>query len=255
MIMIRLCAALLLTFFLLSPSVAGAQELFVLTIPSPPYNYEEDGHVAGMATEVVREAFRRMGIEGKFAMIPWKRGLQMVKNGEADAIFRASLTENRTGYMLFPDEPLDVGEVVAFRRKGSEAAVSVDFTDAQGLRTGIGLGFSYGEAFDKNFKAARFAKVDYGITTQQNMKKLMEDRIDLLFVNKVVGWHTARQLGLEDKVEVATDRQGREVVYVTDDNYLAFSKKTVMPELVARFTETLREIKRDGTYDAIFGGK
>ena len=55
---------------------AWAQYLEVVTEQYPPYNYEEDGQVKGVGTEVVEEVLKEAGIDYNIKVLPWARALK-----------------------------------------------------------------------------------------------------------------------------------------------------------------------------------
>ncbi len=72
----------LFAFALLLAHSVSAQTLTVVTEQYPPYNYEENGKVKGVSTEVVEEVLREAGIDFSIKVYPWTRALKMAEEQE-----------------------------------------------------------------------------------------------------------------------------------------------------------------------------
>ena len=53
----------------------------------PPFEYIENGSSVGINKEIIEEACRRLDVTPVFRQLPWKRALEYVKEGSADAVF------------------------------------------------------------------------------------------------------------------------------------------------------------------------
>ena len=54
----------------------------------PPYNYiSEDGTPTGIDVELAEEAFRRMGYRAEFTIIDWENKTQLLENGDIDCVW------------------------------------------------------------------------------------------------------------------------------------------------------------------------
>ncbi len=60
-----------------SPNFAETLEL--VTLQYPPYEYEENGEVKGLAVEIVKEVFKRLDQPISIKVYPWARSLDNVK--------------------------------------------------------------------------------------------------------------------------------------------------------------------------------
>ncbi len=45
----------------------------LVTLQYPPYEYEEDGEVKGIAVDIITEGFTRLGYEVDITLYPWTR--------------------------------------------------------------------------------------------------------------------------------------------------------------------------------------
>lgn len=49
------------------------EEIIVVTEYWPPYNYEDQGKVTGLSTEIVRATLEQAKVKGNFGVYPWGR--------------------------------------------------------------------------------------------------------------------------------------------------------------------------------------
>ena len=81
-------------------SFAAERAMSLTSLQYPPYIItEDDGTVTGMATEIVQAIFKEMGRDSTVSVNAWARSLQMVKDGDADAIFTAYKNDERVKFM------------------------------------------------------------------------------------------------------------------------------------------------------------
>jgi len=199
----------------------------------------------------VREGLKRIGVDSTIEIVPWRRGLYMVREGKADAIFKALRNDARDAYLYFPDEPLVVEKTVAFKLEDSHAQLGADFSGAKAIKLGVGAGFIYGPPVDAVLKKNPFKKLETAPTVERNIEKLMAGRIDILLADRVPAIYSAMRHGHKHRIEIIQDDKGQEIIFSASKTYLAFSKATISIKMVKRFSEALTAMKKDGTYDRI----
>ncbi len=175
----------------------------------------------------------------------------MVQDGKADAIFKALRNEDRDAYLHFPDEPLVVEQTVAFKLDNSRAHLNTDFSEAKDIKMGIGAGFIYGPPVDAILKKNPFKKLETAPTVERNIEKLIAGRIDILLADKIPAIYSANRHGYGHRIRILKDEHGQEIIFSASKTFLAFSKKTISITLVKRFSDALKAMKADGTYEAI----
>lgn len=236
---------------LLHASVASAEQFTIVTLVGPPYASVQSGQVRGFAVDLVKEGIRRTGNTAQIILRPWKRALFMVKHGEADAIFHAVKTKKRTKFLNYAMEPLIIEETVAFKLKNSLFQLGPDLSGAEGIRLGIGLGFVYGPNTAKAFAENRFKELDYAISVDKQIQKLIAKRVDVFLGDTIVAPYIAKSQGVWKLLESIKDYNGEPVVLDRTNTYLAFSKASTPDSLAEAFSSALREMKMDGTYEVI----
>ena len=246
---VTMVAALLLATF---PMHASAESsLKIVTASSPPMNYLENGEVVGFATRLVREGLSRMGYAADIEILPWKRAVFMTQEGMADAIYYAVKNPQREAFLVFPEEPLINESTVMIKRLGEIVKVSPDRYDHRGYRLGVGRGFYYGPKLRRFLERARFAKVEEVADARMNFNKLLDNRIDLALADLNLARHLLTDAKYRGKIEIVARPDGVPVVFDSVDSYLAFSKSQDAERLAQAFSEALRSMKADGSYQRI----
>jgi polar amino acid transport system substrate-binding protein len=71
----------LLGFACICSLPAAAAPYRFVTLDYPPYEYEENGQVKGIAADIIRETFKQMGKEVTIEVYPWARSIEMFQDG------------------------------------------------------------------------------------------------------------------------------------------------------------------------------
>lgn len=229
---------IILTF---STTCLAKEKIQIITDAWPPYVFEESGTPTGFDYEVMMAVLQRMGYEVDFQFLPWKRCVEMIKTQQADGILDISRNEERTAFMHFPNEPLSESTSVLFHLKSRQYTFA-SLEDLKGLTIGTILGYKYSNT--------EFLEADYFVrepvkSEEQNFRKLIHGRIDLLLTNRNVGLFTAKKMGLLDKISYLPKPLS------SGSNYLAFAKKKGYASLTVRFSESLAEFKETEAYRSI----
>ena len=146
----------------------------------PPYSYKEDGKPKGIYVEILESAFKQMpDYVVTIRMVPWKRGLEMVKKGKSPAVFPPYFVMARAAWLDL-SVPILEEQVVVFglaENLSDKVSWSDDFL---GSRFGLNTGFSPealgGAAFAE---ACREEMINLQeASSRQNLAKLVLKRID-----------------------------------------------------------------------------
>jgi len=223
---------------------AGAETFQLVTLEYPPYEYTEDGKVKGIAVEVVKEAFKRMGHDVKITVLPWKRALMNVQEGSSDAIFTAYKTEEREKFLDYSKEVLMPQRTAFFVLADSGITFDGDLGKLKGKKIGTVIGVSYGEKFDTAIKSGQIS-TDSVKVGELNIKKLLAKRVQLIVSNEYGALFILSKLKAKKKVKML------QPVLQDIPSYIGFSKKRKLSKLRDLFDTTLQKMKADGSYDAI----
>lgn len=214
-----------------------------VTLQFPPLEYENDKHEAeGAVVEIVRTIMAKMGHTLDIRVLPWTRALQMVRTGQADAIFTAYKNAEREKFLEYSEEVLVAQEVFFYKKKGSPFHFDGRIESIANARVGIVSTISYGQVFDRY---RQFIRLDKANQLSHNFQKLAKGRIDLLPSNYYVAEYTIKQLGLEQQVERV------EQLIESVPSYIAFSRQRDLHSLRVQFDAELNKMKTTGEYSKL----
>src|SRR5215470_11626060 len=82
-------------FLSLSLAAPAAHALTLVTEENPPFNYTEQGKVAGLSTEIVAELGKRSGIPLQIQSMPWEKAYIAAQRDKETCIYSTARLENR----------------------------------------------------------------------------------------------------------------------------------------------------------------
>lgn len=230
-------AALALGMGLISTSHA---DLRLLSEEFPPINFTEKGVPRGLGVEIVQEIQRREGSTTAIEFMPWARAFREVKAPGETALFGMARTPEREKQFKW------VGPIVTFyssiyapakggmrlhsmddAKRASAVLVVRDWFTAEELKT---LGF-------------------------QNLVSVTDPvtAIKMLLAKRAPFFATERLSMPDILAKAGVPPSSLEIVYsyASSEGYIAFSLDT--PDAVVKaWSERLREMKRDGSFVAIY---
>jgi len=148
-----------------------------------PYHSKTLKH-SGVGNHIVKEAFKAVGIEVEYIFQPWKRILNTSTEGKFDAVSAWGGYDNWID-THYASDPLYSGIFVLWVRSGT----TFNWRSPKELK-GLKLGLLIGEVIPVKLQQAYdegYLQVDYVTTNEQNIKKLLFNRIDMLALNYDAG--------------------------------------------------------------------
>lgn len=202
--------------------------------------YGESLPEGGVFTALTREAFRRVGYRIDVQFMPWKRAIETTKRGDYDGVMGAVLNSERAPFFV-ATEAIVPYETVLFSRS-EEIITYTDLSELQSYKIGTVRGISA----ENILKAANLTFESVG-EYEQNLKKLMAKRIDLIAGNNFVIPDLLKKYPeFEGKVRaVSPPLQTRPLRIIVP------KKNSHHTAIIADFNRGLREIITDGTFNAI----
>ncbi len=197
----------------------------------------------GMATEVVRTAFTRMGEPLDILFRPWERGMVETKAGKYLATFPWSYNDERNVDFAYSDSLYSFNQYF-FTKAGSEMT---DLEDATLQGKKVCLAISYTTAGLDDWVERGVIELVRPPEMPACFRMLQAGRVDLIRLNNVIAEATIKSEGLDRSNFSFIDTPVRETV-----QRVMFSR--VHPrteELLPAFDAMLNEMKSDGTIDAI----
>ncbi len=220
-----LIPALVITMFLFSQTLIFADSITIVADEWCPYGCAPDADKPGYGIEIAKKIFERAGHKIDYSIVPWARAVKLAREGKYNAIIGA-FVEDAPDF-VFPENEFGISQITFFVKKGS----SWKYTGVESLKPlkiGIILDYSYGDELDKYFKSENAkSKIDIlgGKTPlDSNIKKLVGGRIDVTIEDMNVFNHTAKKLGMLDRVTIAGNA-GKENVYIAFSPAIPNSKQ------------------------------
>lgn len=241
-----LLGVLYLNFCLLNQLATAEERLMIVTPGIAPISYVMDGKITGIGTELVIEAFARLGLPIEIQILPGSRALNMLQKGEADALFALAKTPERESFAEYPTTPIIDQPVSLFVRKDSTILFDGDVKKLSPYAIGIIRGGHFSPEFETAIKDQLFPKIEEVTNYSQNILKLEAQRIDIIVGSRISVLFAAKELGKQDTIKELSP-----TLTASSPAYLAFSKKGKVIKFMTQFDEMLKAMYQDGTYDRI----
>ncbi|MDM8540574.1 transporter substrate-binding domain-containing protein [Desulfococcaceae bacterium HSG9] len=230
---------------ILNAAEKADKEVLIVAVDYPPYEFEfPKGDLKGFDVEVTEEAFRRAGIKVRFEFFPWKRAMQMVKEGNATGALSCAKMPDRESFIIFSDPISRMTDIFLVRKDYKGPDISYY---AQLKKLKLIVGTVRGDAYIERCKAFGIP-YDLSPSYEVAKKKLIDGRIDIMPTLLENFLYTGRETNLTDHFKWFEMKED----FLVKDFHVCFCKKWPGVEnIVTVFNEKLAEIKKDGTYDAI----
>ncbi|ABK43140.1 amino acid ABC transporter substrate-binding protein, PAAT family [Magnetococcus marinus MC-1] len=225
------------------PFAKAQAPLQLMTESYPPFNMAKSGRttetyapmIQGIATDMVKELFKRAEIPYTLRMILWRHAYALAQNEPGYGLFSTTRTPNREKLFQW------VGPLVennwVFMAKKSRHITLNSLDDARSYKVG-----SYTGDAVANFLQGEEFIVELASLDSSNPKRLEQEKIDLWATGHLLGPYLAKQMGVADLEAVYT--------FKTTQMYLALNH-SVPQETIERLNAILVEMRKDGTVQAL----
>lgn len=221
---------------------------FVVAVhPYPPYTEARDGSPEGMMVDIVKIAAHRAGMRVILRQEPLDRIPALLRSGEVDAAFPLYRTAQRAELGTFCDTPVTNPETITiFTRRLSPWQFTGSLRSLADTRVGIVRGHSYGPELDKALEQGVLRNVTIFADFTQCYMALLEDRLDIMPMDLLLGRELARRYGtLGSVVQLAVVEQ----VFPR----IVFGPGEKHARMAQQFCSGLDSIRQDGTARRIRG--
>ena len=178
------------------------------------------------------EAMDRAGLEHEFVAYPWTRLIEKMETGEINILIDVVKNDERLEFMYYSDLPFKVGQRVLYSNIDNVIEFDGNFDSISNYKIGAVNNYSYGSKFDEAV-ANGIISLEVTESDEQNFTKLINNRLDLLIVNKIRVSTILDDVEGENKVVEISPPVDSVFTYVT------FSKKSTDEELVSMFNSAL----------------
>lgn len=238
----KLCLPVVLILITIS---AFAQEVKIVTENYPPYNYEENGKVKGVSTEIVRAVLKEMGLNIKITVYPWARTYRLALEEPNTLIYSIARTPEREHKFKWVGVIAPADQVLLSLKERTDIKLN-NLDDTRKYKIGtVRDDVIEHHLLSNGFKVGK--NIDRCNNYNSNIKKLLRKRIDLCAIGKLVGYNILRKIGHEPGDTV---KQVYRFDVLSEGVNMAFQKDTP-DEVVNKFRRGLEKIKENKTYDKI----
>lgn len=232
--------SILFVCLMLATTLVSARTVKLATLNWEPYAGENLPRF-GFTSNIISEAFKRLGHSVEFTFLPWQRALHSAEIGRFDGVFSAYYSDTREGRYLISDAYAESSVVLT-----SMSGRSIKYQNLSDLRPysiGVVRGYVNSDEFDK----ATYLNKHPVISDALNIKKLVNNRVDLIVIDRYVAIH---QMKTNPTIHAdVRDIEFLSPVLKRQTLHVLFSKNIEEAEqLVADFNKGLRMIKDDGSY-------
>jgi ABC-type amino acid transport substrate-binding protein len=198
----------------ISTIIFSSDGILMITEDFPPLNYLADTKLTGPSVEIVREIAKSVNPTEEITVMPWSRGLALLKQDSNVCLFSMARTKQRENQFKW------VGPI-ATKKYGFLAKKSrnlkINSLDNAKLYY---VGAQQGGVTEEFLLAHSFKNIDYATDPVLNFRKLNAGRIDL--------WYTSSTTPIILAKSENIDINNFEMVFVAEetDLYIGFNIKT-----------------------------
>ncbi|MEG3767256.1 substrate-binding periplasmic protein [Alteromonas sp. 14N.309.X.WAT.G.H12] len=219
---------------LFSVAIYG-QELTVVTEASPPYHYlDENGNVAGEATEKVRNIITQANLTGDFRLYPWARAYDRAARDPNTLIYSMAKTKERDKlfFWIAKVSQFNLAVVGLTHRQSKE-----DFGDIYQNNTFAVQrdDISYRWLIDKGLREKKQLLVCADIHCSWNY--LLRGVVDFIIEDPALIAGTAKEIG----VDPGALKTYLKIPELSVEGYLAVNKN-MAPAVVAKLREAAQQL-------------
>lgn len=237
-----LALALLSSLTLVSRTLSGETSkaerplLRLACLEYPPYVGAELPS-KGYVSEIVTRALDHAGYRSEIQIYPWERAFEFGKAGKVDGVFTVWHRKEREEWFFY-SAALPANEIGFFQRRDANISFET-LKDLAPYTIGTVRGYSNPPEFTK----ADFLKKSPGKDDEQNLRKLLAGRLDLVLIDRGVAEHLIRTHFADRKGEIVwIDRPIERL-----PQHVVFPKKSkAAAEVRRRFDAALAELRANG---------
>lgn len=239
----------LLTLLIAAGMPAAACEKTLRWNEDPPFAMRgADGEVTGLTVDMVRENLRRMGCSVRLVEMPWARALAELEAGRLDILPGTVRTPERERFAHFSRPGSQSGNVLFTHARDAGRWHFAELKDLRGsgFRLGAQIGVNYGPEFERLMADPAFSQQVTRSSTRRNLWLMMDaGRLDGVVASEATGRTELARLGLQERIRTSGLALPRGTASV------AFSRKSVPAEFVARYDQINEAMIKDGSHEAI----
>jgi len=201
-----------MALFFTNQSLGSEKKVTITSTEFPPLTSEHLENY-GYLTDIVIQAFEKVGYKVQIELYPWARALKYAQNGQVDGIL-AWYKKDREKWFVY-SYPLPPNLMGFYKHKEN----NINFDKNSGLKP-YTIGVVRGYATPPEFEKLNLS-ISPMLEDVQMLRMLSKKRIDLAFIDKTL----ARYLINTKVPALAKSIEWMEPAVTINTNYVAFSKK------------------------------
>ena len=242
-----LCLSMFMALTLTSNATFAADECTTITATGHPaypvIAYKDGDKIVGAAPTLVETIAKKLNVPLELNyMGTWDEAQAAARDGKADMIFGIYYNDERATYLDYVQPAFTYDDVAVFVVKGKEFPFT-DKNDLIGKKGVTNQGESYGNEFDAFMKEKLDVARANGIDAA--FKDLLDGKADFLIAGYYPGLAEAAKEGVKDKI-VALNQ-----ALLTQEMFVAFSKRSPCKSLASKFGQGITELTTDDSYDKV----
>lgn len=195
----------------------------------------------GMSVEIVREAYRSVGMDVNFEVLPYARLLLEVKAGRYVGGFNVAREASRENDFLWGGEMLFLARAHYYQHVSRPLSARSSRELRHGERIGVIRGYEYGDLFHDNDAIAKI----WADRHDQIIRMLQIGRVDSVILFEKTANLFFREMHLGEEILAAFPSEPSRI-------YVAFSRSHPLAGYyLGKLDEGLARIRANGTYQAI----
>ena len=234
---------LLVALLLLISVIVSAIDLQLYTEEYPPYNFEKDGKLQGIAIDMMELILQEAGTgqsKSDIQLVPWSRGYNLIQRDPNVCLFSMTKSKERENMFKWVG-PVAKTTIVLYAMKDSGIKINSE-ADLANYTTTV-VKDDIGEQLMLNAVSDK-SKVDASANSLACVRKLYNNRVNLWAYESNVGKWVAKSNKFDTSKLVP--------VYTLSESelYFAFSKNTD-DATIKKFQAAYDKLKKAGKFDAI----
>ena len=202
----------------------------------PPFNYKDNGELAGFEVELANALAQKMGVKAEFSTSEWSAILAGLQAGKFDVVInQVGITDKRKETFDF-SEPYTVSSAQLIVRKDEKRAFKT-LADLKGKKLGLGQGTNYADM------AKKVGGID--IKTYPGAQEYLQDlalgRIDAALNDSLLIPYIVKQTKLPLKPGAPVGELEKSGIPFVKNN----------PKFEAALNKALADLKTDGSFAKI----
>jgi len=227
-------------FSIVSNSMAQYNDTIILAAEDNWIPYAKpDG--TGMSLDIIREAYKTVGIKVNFVVRPYKRILNEVKKGKYLGGFNVPREIANEKEFVWGEEMIFEAYNFYFVHKDRPLKAKNRYELKNSERIGVILAYGYGDFFTANDSIQK----EWSASEEFNLQKLMLNRLDAVIIYDKGANYWLQKMNLTEDIIPAFPGESTDI-------YVGFS--VALPEskyYAKKLDEGIRKIRKSGLYKEI----